>query len=334
MRILTLFFLIYSGSLYAQQGVYGATGFLWSAVRSPYDLVVQVTGKLQYNKVKSSQHPVLNNACTIWSNESNECSCEQVCPMSLKLLDKNVHQYYPSEGNSLSERNHDFDYPLGDQWGHCWGHALFTQKLTRLAFFDPSQKLSFPEGGTKWCGYYKQIIRDISQNKARVVPGFENIKSFSAHPALKKFFRRQVSKLWFLKSASLAGMIQTGSGHVNEKGYLKYVKAVSDRIAKNQIPVVVSNIPIPIVGSFAESHVFVAWKIEKDRDGNTVICYRDNNLSPKMNASCFARDIISPEGVLLENWWFANKTIAYNEDAETYQQLLSLRGLCKRMMCK
>ncbi len=346
--LITLSLLLVSGNSFAiQQAIYGLGGFLFSIVKTPYDLVDKSSSIIKYNKLvkkaETEKEQLLSlekgevKLCSKWQDESEDCSCEDVCPMDLSLLELNKQQYLPTAKNSLVYRNHDYFYPFGDGFGHCWGHASMTQRLTRLAIFAPEQNMD-SASSKEWKRFYKKIIRDLSNNKARIVPGFANILEFSSHPVIKEQFRKRLSLLWFKNAMTVSGLIQTGTGHYTNSGRLRYVKHVQERLARNQTPLVVANSPIPIVGTFFNSHAIIAWKSYTDDYGNNVICYRDNNLQPetaddKSNSDCFAKDIISPEGEILQHWWKKNKSIAYHEDSDTYKHVKSLNKLCKKLHC-
>lgn len=327
--ILSTYFFIQLTDLWAQQGGYGVTGLLYSVVRLPYELGDNLSSKRHYNKLS----PV-SLSCDAWGEINESCSCQNVCPLDSSLFLINSYQFKPEVENSLVDRNHSYDYPLGDYWGHCWGHATLTQRLTRLAIFRPDENVPYLEGSKSWVKFYKKIIKDISRNRAQVVPGFANIHQFSQHPLLRNIFRNSLSRLWFDKSVTLLGLGQTSSGHYTKRSRLRFVERVRERINMNQTPLVVANAPIPLVGPFLDSHVLVAWKIYENEMGNTVICYRDSNLAPEKNADCFAHDIISPQGAVLKYWWLSNKSIAYHEDSDTYKQLKSLQQLCQKLMCQ
>lgn len=273
-------------------------------------------------------------ACAPWSKPSANCSCEQVCPLSFSLFSIISNQLVTGPENSLFRLNHPQDdkkYWDGDNLGHCWGHAVFTQKMERLAIFAPNETAPFPEGSKKWKAFYKKILRKIGRDEAQIIPGFKNILEMSSHPSLARAFLNRVSDEWSDNSMSLEGLFQTSFAlPQTKKNNLKYIRNLRERLMNYQKPVVLMGMRFPLFGAM-QSHVNLVSRVYED-GGNTIVCYENNNNSPSDNAKCARKDVYAVDGTLIEEW-YGRKTIVHHENKDTAKQLRSLWKLCRKTRC-
>jgi hypothetical protein len=280
--------------------------------------------QLDFLKVAQEEH-----YCAAWSPKSEQCSCNQVCPLSFSILSINRDQIAAKETNTLSTMNHFYHYWDGQNLGHCWGHAVFTQKLKRLALFRPREVAPFLEGSKEWVKFYSKILKNIAHDKAQIVPGFSNILEFSKHPKLLQKFANRVSQMWGSKSMSIPGFIQSSFAiPQSTKRNLHYINKIRNRLLNHQEVAVIMGRKIPLI-TLKSLHVNIVSRVYESND-EIIVCYEDNNLSGAENSNCARKDRFKLDGELIKSW-HGPKTIVYHEDADAAKQVRSMWKLCHQI---
>lgn len=256
--------------------------------------------------------------CNAWGSCSTKsCSCEKLCPDSFEILSITSEQTIASVDNSFVFRNHtdmqpEFDgkdlYPKANTNGYCWGHATLSQRFSRLALFEDlcskridnlcdgvvGPKYSKEVNKEKWLGYYKDIIDDIFNNRARVVPGFANMRTFSEDPDIREQLLLYVMKAWRQNSMSFEGLVKALKRRTSKRKGLKLVDDLLESLVNYQTPILV------VGKGVGETHVKVVWGVKLNEttggivgnDGAITFCLRDNNLQPETNHQCISRKSI------------------------------------------
>jgi len=283
--------------------------------------------------------------CSPWGKVDTNCNCEQVCPLSFSLLSINAHQYKSKKENELPFTNYAGDYWDGNNSGHCWGHAVFTQKLRRLAIFHPNDQPPFAFESKEWVKFYRKILKNISKDQAQIVPGFKNIREFASHPLLTKLFANRVVYLWGKKAMSLEGLAQTSFKLPPTRQHnLNYISKLKSMLEHYITPVVLIGGFFPVVGAttwkvpfsnvrYDGTHVVIVSRVKEEMiDGvkRIVVCYEDNNYEIAKSSKCdFKRDVFSLEGDDIVQWKEL-KFIVYHEKYDAASQLRSLWKLCRK----
>lgn len=153
--------------------------------------------------------------------------------------------------------------------GRCRGHAILTQKLLLLLRFDPRQ-------GTLWncdtdpvaCRQDIRAVLDaVEENKVIVVPGFNTLAEFSAHPVVEAIMRARIISYGSRYSANRLPLPGDESRSV-----LVFKEALR-RVTLHQIPYLALN------GVEVGNHGVLGYA-ESEKNGQRVLCVRDPNIVP------------------------------------------------------
>ena len=125
---------------------------------------------------------------------------EKLIPF-VKSRMQNVYNYKDSN-NYLSFGYGQIGEVASQEYGFCHGYTFVAYTLRFLLHFDPDYQFtnkSFyvqPNGEIKGETYLRLIESSFKNLRPVVIPGFRNLKEFSANPLVKKFLKIQVLKFW------------------------------------------------------------------------------------------------------------------------------------------
>jgi hypothetical protein len=261
------------------------------------------------------------------------------CNDKLNVLYMNKEQAIPTRMNSLTFRNHDDIYNFKNPFGYCWGHALVTQQLNRLALFRPTLKAPYKEGTRKWKKFYRKKIKKLTKkNQAQIFPGFVNLYQFSSHPYIEQQLANAVQNSWARTAVSIRGL-KAGLKKVNTiEGKSKLFKQIKTRIERKQFPLITMHY---LGESFTETHIIYLWRYDGEMSpGLHKFCSRDNNSEYKLNEDCKNFLLINYtaqgpvlykqqkftdiEGIIFE----VGVQLSYSEDTNVVDQVESLSKIC------
>lgn len=312
----------------------------------------------------------IEKQCSAWKqNEDKNCDCSKVCPMDLRILDfpdsKTPFEQAQPE-NLLSFRNNDEFNQVSNyryQGGFCWGHAMATQSMNRLAIFrehlraTDSDGVELAIGSKKFVEFYKDIIHDIVvKKKPRVIPGFKNLFEFSNTAPFNKMLANEVARLWkkqiFGHTQPTKFFVKGLTGR-DDNLYNKNVKvfdAIKKRIKLGLAPMAIFNVNNDPVAHVALSVLYA----KNDRNRTEKICFEDSNSSSdhllvssldfqySQIYSCQSEIILDRENQSL-SFIFNNQIhkkervtqleIAFNQDKQTLTQMKNLNNLCRKLLC-
>ena len=200
-----------------------------NVVTLPFQLVKGSIRKKKYNKLEISSEqkyqemlcrtkttqPILNKETSIedFIAIQKKVQCDQVCSKTFDLLNRRPLAENSKRENSLAFRNGD---SVSDKYevsqGFCWGHSSVTSQFNRLAFFESEKKAPFDlhsddvQEKERAVEYYKKLIKDITKNRVREIPGFANLHEFSSEPLLQSYFGDRVARAWAKRAISLTGL--------------------------------------------------------------------------------------------------------------------------------
>lgn len=276
--------------------------------------------------------------CKEWGSCTKDlCSCEKLCPDNLNIFKrppfKNTQELTEPE-NGLAFRNETVGKNEMTS-GYCWGHANINSQFNRMAFFNPKAKAPYDLNSSsadeqeKAVEFYKKIIDRVTSNKATDIPGFENLREFSDHPALQSYLGDKMSETWAEKAMSWQGVAVASGSKAKSKSYYEGVlKNVKEKLEVGVQPTVV----FTKKGSPFLTHAVLVSHIVKDKRGNDKYCLRDNNHSDHYNAQCWNYLKLSADGTLsYPDSYFGELgdiKVAHNEEADMVAQADSLRERC------
>lgn len=300
--------------------------------------------------MKSTRKKVCS--CRAWGTCTKDiCNCGILCPNNFSIFKRPPFQKSITDltkpENSLSFRNKgamQLSSIKGTQ-GYCWGHASVTTKFNRLADFDPSNNsmkkmLHNPKGSIerdKSLKYFEGLIDDIIGNKTQTIPGYKNLKEFSSSdPDIESYIADKVARSWADRAMSLQGLSTTlGTSKMDRTDSQKFMSKVIRKINNNQQPQIV----FTDEGKAGETHAVLVSNYIKS--GNkTILCIRDNNLTPESNARCENKMYIDNDGSMYysspyykgKNRWdsLGKVTVAMNDNTDALEQFNSLRAKCTK----
>jgi hypothetical protein len=100
----------------------------------------------------------------------------------------------------------EFEKLFKPDMGLCRGMSSLRRKFRLLAVFDPKnekESLGIPDRVQNLKGFqqfYKKIVKNIRDRKVTIVPGYANLREFSADPDLSDMIKMQVLNEWKKKN--------------------------------------------------------------------------------------------------------------------------------------
>lgn len=282
-------------------------------------------------------------SCKAWGScSANECSCENLCPKTLELLQRTENiSDLSSEDNSLSFRNSQVQGAEHEMTqGFCWGHASLTSKFNRLAFFEPNQDPHFDlnaaseEEQNQALDYYKEQIDKIVDNKVAEFPGISNLNELSRYPGLQTYLFDRMGELWADNAMTFQGLFtslkSTPQSREDNEEFFRDVKRKIDNHEQPQIVFTRNN------AKFMTHAVLVSHYIQEG--DQTILCIRDNNYGAQSNQNCENRMTMNTDGSV--NYESSNPynfdwgklgglKIAHNDNREAVTQMNRLHKKCE-----
>jgi len=283
-------------------------------------------------------------SCRAWGSCTKKlCKCAILCPNNFSIFRrppfKNSISDLTVPENSLSFRNRgsmNLSSIKGTQ-GYCWGHASVTTKFNRLASFNPKNKemrnmLENPQTiqqRDSALEYYKGLIDQIIENKTQSIPGFKNLQDFSSSdPDIQSYIADQVAHSWADRAMSFQGLATTlSSSKMKRSSSKNFINQVVNKIDNNQQPQIV----FTKEGHRGMTHTVLVSDYIK-REGETILCIRDNNLSPRSNSRCANKMYMSKDGSMYYSAWgsLGKATVADNDNTDALEQFESLKAKCSK----
>lgn len=149
--------------------------------------------------------------------------------------------------------------------GRCRGHALLTQKMTLLGLFSDGKRCDLK--ARPCLDKYRTIISNIRRFSFQKIPGFNNLKEFSAHPRIQPILRGIVAGTSHRYRGGKAYIADTSYETLNEQ----YFFEIKRRLDLGHLPY------IGVYGPKTGRHGLVAYE-ETLKDGRNIICAKDPNV--------------------------------------------------------
>lgn len=274
--------------------------------------------------------------CKSWGSCTKDvCECSILCPNNFEIFKReyveNISDYSKQE-HSLAFRNTGGGSKYEATQGYCWGHSSITSKFNRLAFFNPNKAAPFDLSSENYdeqmraVEYYKEKVDEIIRNNVAEIPGFDNLQSFSSHPALQSYIADKVATSWASRAMSFQGLgIVLSSSPDSEQENRERLNEIMRKIDNNQQPQILFNSN----GSATSAHVVLVSNYVREDDGTVSLCIRDNNLSPDSNHRCHNKLQLRNGSFHYSAWGDLGKVkIAHNDNADTLDQFESLKRHC------
>lgn len=287
-----------------------------------------------FAKIRDTMRGVRDQACTCrpWGTcPPSNCDCKALCPDSFDIFSIHKDRNQGDQEHELAFSNTPgaFKNHAMTQ-GYCWGHASITAKFNRLGFFDPSKKPRAPQSSPEWREFYKKVIDSIASNEVTDIPGFENLYEFSQHPTIQELLADRVASEWADKAMNVSALgIAMDSGQMAPDAASALVKDLKKRVSLYQSPQIVFTMRDR---KFA-THATLISEVQDVGRGVSRICLRDNNNSAGSRGGCHNYLEVRPSGEIRSSMYgqIGGVAVGGNENADTIEQLKSLRGRCKKI---
>lgn len=218
-------------------------GVFLNIFKLPEELVWAITNpakRAQYQKLIDTTKAKANS-----DRKAEELSCAEKCSSNLSVLSEARNKMFPDSGEhllSFLNEKKDFADHVQRTVGYCWGHTSVTRNFNYLAHFDPSLKKEEPKK-------YRSLIRKIMRGKAQVIPGYANLREFSAEPEIMVYLKDQVVWKWLEKSLrvrSIGTSLKGMKGLMPKDELMSFVDRVKEKLSVNHAPkVFFSNLKKP-----------------------------------------------------------------------------------------
>lgn len=276
-QLLFLCALFISGQLQAAKGPkYNQTsvivgGSLLNIFRIPEELFWLIKHPLKLAEYEKSVGKTKKALLASGDASDVFLTCEERCHDDFRILQARKSMMIPDSGKNLlsflNEKS-DFKDHIQRTVGYCWGHTSVTRNFNYLAYFDPSSNKISPRE-------YRKIIRRIMKGKAQIIPGFENLREFSADPEIKKYLKDQVVWNWLNSSLRIrsANVPVTGfKGLMSWDRTQEFLIKVQKRLDVNHAPkVFFTNLKKP-----GFIHVVSVYEV-REENSEYKLCILDNH---------------------------------------------------------
>lgn len=215
------------------QSVVIAGGLFLNIFKLPEELIWAITSPAkhaQYRKLTDITKAMVNADVV-----SEPVTCEQKCADDLRILSDARNKMFPDSGEhllSFLNEKKDFADHIQRTVGYCWGHSSVTRNFNYLAHFDPSlKKLEAKK--------YKKIIRRIMRGKAEIIPGYANLREFSAEPEIMLALKDQVVWKWLEKSMrvrSIGTSLKGMRGLMPRDELFSFIEQLKEKLSVNHAP--------------------------------------------------------------------------------------------------
>ena len=252
-------------------------GGLLNLIKFPEEILFGIThpGKMKkYENLVSSTNQEADR-------KAEALTCEEKCPDNLHVLKEQRQKMLADRGENLlsflNEKS-DFANHIQRTVGYCWGHSTVTRTFNYLAHFDPEErfeKAPSRDNAKKFRAFYRKKIRKIMNMKAQIIPGFKNLREFSADAEIQDLLKNKVVWGWADKTlrARSVGVFSKGQKGLMAKVEIEsFIKEVEGKLAVNHTPkIFFTNLKKP-------GFIHVVNVNEVVRNGNEVkICILDNH---------------------------------------------------------
>lgn len=144
----------------------------------------------------------------------HEVRCEKICPSGLAIFKRNKERSHQVHDFNFAFTNSAFDTyvnrvrhvpvtymngTLRSSSAYNLGYISARRKFNELAFFDEFS--SAPESaGAYRRHFYQEKIDALFEGKPAVIPGFKNLREFSADPEIQGYLKQKIAEEWLEKA--------------------------------------------------------------------------------------------------------------------------------------
>ena len=177
-----------------------------SACKTPLSTIIDPTNTQAILAVKN-----MICSCAPWGTcEAKSCECSTLCPDDFSIFAGEYSNNIRLPENNLSFNNNSKALYNNKEPsdGYCWGLSLVTQKFGKLAKFLPNSPKPFNTEGEerKRSAHYKEIIKNLINNKPVDISGFKNLAEFSADPEILDVLFKISKDEWAQNAMSMQGL--------------------------------------------------------------------------------------------------------------------------------
>ncbi|MDA8792741.1 hypothetical protein N9N67_05815 [Bacteriovoracaceae bacterium] len=210
-------------------------------IESPKELVL----KRRYFKARK-RYPLITSELSDLPSPQNRC--EQRCPNNYTLFNRKKDHFQPQSNKhflAFLNIDQDFAQTYARTYGFCWGHATLTRNFHYLAEFAPQRDAPNFKSSRQFKIFYSKIIKDIAKNKARVIPGFENLYEFSSNPTIQKILKKMAARKWAnlalrLRNLKFVKKVMSQKLFRKEKNKMRnFIDSMIKKIDHNHFPKIV-----------------------------------------------------------------------------------------------
>jgi hypothetical protein len=242
------------------------------------------------------------------STDSNSCS--EVCAADLSILKEGYERMMPENGGDylmdfLNEKS-DFAGYHQRTLGYCWGHTSMTRNFNYLAHWDledaNQQNPPSKENLKQWKRFYQKKIRSIMNGKAQIIPGYANLREFTADIDIQTLTKHSVVRSWGKTAISLKGIpvfFKNFTRAMKNAEIDAMIETLQSRLDANYTPkIFMANLKNPMF-----MHIISVIDIVKEDNGNRKVCILDNHEYEEDLKDCGRFLEIYPDGRMFYTGW-------------------------------
>lgn len=253
-------------------------GALLNILKLPEELIFGVTAPFKINKYNKLAEKTLAEKKEV----KEALTCEEKCADDFSILSDKMQRMHADKGeNLLSFLNEKSDFAdhIQRTVGYCWGHTSTTRTFNYLATFDAEEafeKAPSRSDEKEFSKFYKKKIKNIMNYKAQIIPGFKNLREFSADPVIMRLLKDKVVWQWADQTLRFrsAGVFTKGQLRFmsNEK-VENFLKEIEERLKVNHSPkVFFTNLKSP-----AFIHIVNVNEVRRESETKVKMCILDNH---------------------------------------------------------
>ena len=186
--------------------------------------------------------------------------------------------------------NSDYEFMgIADRkFGFCWGFTTVNRYFSILAFFDPSAPAPryIPNGlagNEEWFRFYEKRIDSIMRGQATVIPGFANLREFTAIPEIEMYLKLHSMTAWANRAVSSQSLstFWSSTDEMNEQAITALTTELQARIGRGELPKLLFTAAVTVtsfLGGSADIHSAMANGVELNEDGTGRILLWDANF--------------------------------------------------------
>jgi len=226
-------------------------------------------------------------------NNDGICRGHAITSQQFNMLGIFCKRVQPSSESCNNYSNQNSDEGLATILADSKKQCALTEKSMAKCNKDGDEKYDAScendISSSKCKKYYNEIIKDITNNKLRAIPGFSSLAEFSKHPIYNGVFKQKVddASRSLLADGSLGkrGKFSAGRAHFTEVGEdtkdsmaTRYKEIMSRVENYNEVPYIGFDYPGKYFRTY--KHAVTAYKVEKVPGvAEKVLCIRDPNYS-------------------------------------------------------